>query len=108
MCAELALRVEGGAQGVGRFRESDEERIAFGSDLVTVVTFGGATNDRAVRLEKMAVPVTGGAQETCRPFDVSEEERHRSARKVPHLERECRTELEVFRQWRPSVAKTNA
>ena len=88
------LSRRGGGDGVLGAREGDEEGVALCVDLVAAGLLEGAPQQALVLGEDLAVLVAQLLEQPRRAFDVGEEERDGSARKLSH----CRL-LEVELQW---------
>ena len=83
---ERGLALGGRGYGIGRSGEGDEERIALGVDLDAVVPRERIPEHPAMLGENVCVAVTELLEQSRRPFDVGEEKRDRSARKLPHAD----------------------
>ena len=81
-----ALRRVSSGDGVRRARERDEEGIARGIDLDTVMPRPHVAQHTVVLGEDIGVAVAELPQQPRRRLDVGEEERHRPGRELPlHL-----------------------
>ncbi len=98
---ERGLTVSSSGDRIGRPCECVEERVSLRVDLHPAVLREDRPQEPAVLREHIGVAPAQLVQKTCRPFDVGEEERDRSARKSPH------PEIITLRQLQAKVAMTN-
>ncbi len=79
---EAFSRFLGGAHGLDRSRERDEERVSLRVDLDAVMSCEGCSQRRAVLGEEVGITVSVLTEKARRALDIREEEGDRAARKV--------------------------
>ena len=80
---ECLGQLGGGSEGSGRRRERDEERVALGIDLHSIVTGTCLADDLPVCGECLGIGLCSQlVQELRRPLDVGEEEGDSAGRKL--------------------------
>jgi hypothetical protein len=84
LAGERPLTVGGGADGVARRRERNEQRVSLRSDLATAVCHESRPKQLTMGLQQRRIGVARPPQEPGRPLNVCEQEGDRATRNRVH------------------------
>ena len=105
---QRALRAHRGGDRVARPHEGDEERVALGVDLVTVVLVERRPQQALMLGQHLGVAATQPRQQPRRTLDVAEQKRHGATRKLRHTRSYAQSPRRVKRATSATLAPAAA